>query len=68
MKTITFIYRGGVERGTGKPGYAWFDGYSENTADGHPVYPWMTKVECRDLARSRSAKAVFQVPAGRITK
>lgn len=63
MKTITFIYRGGVERGTGKPGYAWHDGYSENTDDGHPTYPWMTKSECRAVAKEQGAKAVFENPA-----
>lgn len=59
MKTITYFYRGGVERGTGK-GYQWRNGYSENSADGSVVYPWMTRRECEADARTRGAVAKFE--------
>lgn len=65
MKTITYIYRGGVERGTGS-GYVWHDGYSPNSDDGHMTAPWMTKRECQSDAKQRGAIAIFEVPVGRL--
>lgn len=68
MKTIiVYHYRGGVERGTGN-GYAWRDGYSENSAEGWPTYPWMTARECQEDARKRGAIAKFEVERGRLPK
>ncbi len=64
-KTITYYYRGGVERGNGRS-YDWHDGYSENSPEGLPLYPLMTWRECRHEAKSRGAVAVFErevVPA-----
>jgi len=63
MKTIqiNYIYRGEVERGTGGPGYRWHPGYSEDSEDGKPLYPWMTIAECRQDAKARGAKAAFLV-------
>jgi len=57
VKTITYFYRGGVERGTGN-GYEWRNGYSE-TVEGSILYPWMTRRECQEDARRRGAKAEF---------
>lgn len=61
MKTPEILYhiRGQVERGNGRGGYLWFSGYSETTADGSILYPWMTAAECRDQARSQGAVARF---------
>lgn len=61
MKTIQYFYRGEVERGTGEPGYRWHPGYSANSEDGKPLYPWMTIAECRAEAKSRSFKPQFLV-------
>jgi hypothetical protein len=66
MNEIVYTYRGGVERGTGEPGYRWRDGYSESTADGHATFPWMTKRECQNDARTRGAVARFFVPSDRV--
>jgi len=58
-KTIVYYFRGNVERGTGKPiPYRWHAGYSENSADGSVLYPWMTYTECLADARKRGARAV----------
>lgn len=56
---MTFYYRGMIERGNGKPGYDWHNGYSENGADGSPLYPWQTRRECQAEARSNGANARF---------
>lgn len=58
-KTMTFYYRGRVERGTGGPGYAWREGYSENGPNGEQTQPWNTYRECQAIARSVGARAVF---------
>jgi hypothetical protein len=57
-KTLTFYYRGDIERGTGN-GYAWRRGYSINSDDGLVIYPWNTKQECQAEAKRKGAKAVF---------
>lgn len=59
MNTITYIYRGQVERGDGKPGYDWHAAYSETSPEGQVLYPWMTHAECLADAKSRHARAVF---------
>lgn len=56
---ITFYYRGMIERGNGKPGYDWHEGWSENSESGQILFGWMTKRECQKEARDRGAKAVF---------
>lgn len=58
--TIVYKYRGQIERGTGRPGYAWRDGYSPDDNQGRPTYPWLTYRECQANARAQGAKAVFQ--------
>lgn len=60
MKTIVYHHRGQVERGNGKSGYDWHDGYSENAEDGSATFPWMTKAECRQDAKAQGAKAAFE--------
>lgn len=62
MNLIVYYYRGQVERGTGKPGYRWHNGYSENSADGSPLHPWLTAQECKDDARRRGARAKLAIP------
>jgi hypothetical protein len=51
---IRYIYRGGIERSR------WCDGYSETTAEGGVLFPWMTKPECRADAAKRGCRAVFE--------
>ena len=60
-KTITYTYRGGVERG---PRYDWHDGYSETGPNGEVYFPWMTRSECQRDARSQGAQAIFYTPPG----
>lgn len=55
---LHFYYRGDVERGNGK-GYSWQAGYSQNSEDGKPLYPWSTRAECLQEARLQNAQAVF---------
>lgn len=56
--TFTYYYRGHIERWRAL-GYAWMEGYSENGESGGPLYPWMTKKECREEAKARGGRAVF---------
>lgn len=55
-KTITYYYRGQIERGKN---YRWCEGYSENGETGRPLYPWSTKRECQREAKALGCKAVF---------
>jgi hypothetical protein len=57
MKTITYIYRGQIERGAD---YHWCNGFSPDSEDGLPTYPWMTKRECQTDAKANGAKAAFR--------
>ena len=57
---MRFFYRGEVERGNGN-GYSWHPGYSENSEDNKPLYPWMTIAECRQQAKLAGAKPQFLV-------
>lgn len=57
-KTITYYYRGQIERGTGR-GYEWRNGYSEDSEDGLPLYPWSTRRECQSAAKRQGVLAVF---------
>ena len=59
MQTITYTFRGRVERGNGQPGYDWRDGYSETTAEGKVSFPWMTRGECQKDAKARGCTAKF---------
>jgi hypothetical protein len=58
-KIITYFYRGQIERGTGN-GYEWRNGYSADSADGLPTYPWLTRRECQHDARTQGAIARFE--------
>ena len=61
-KTITYYYRGDVERGRRRRGvffYAWQRGYSATGPSGGVLCPWMTKQECLADARKQGARARF---------
>jgi hypothetical protein len=53
---IVYTYRGGIERGVGR---RYVDGYSPTTTEGHIIYPWMTKAECRKDAKLLGFRALF---------
>lgn len=59
--TIVYTYRGSIERAT-RRGYAWRDGFSETSAEGRPLYPWLTRAECMADAKARGARAAFVRP------
>ncbi len=59
MKTITYTYRGQVERGMGNH-YEWRDGFSETSPEGHPFYPWLTHKEALHDAKCQGAVAAFE--------
>ncbi len=56
---IVFTFRGNIERGR-RGSYVWKRGYSETLSEGRVSYPWMTMTECRAVAKSRGATAVFE--------
>jgi hypothetical protein len=56
MKTITYYYRGQIERGKN---YKRVDGYSANSIDGLTEYPWLSYRESQRYAKSRGCKALF---------
>lgn len=56
---VKYHYRGRVERPNKKMGFVWHDGYSENSEEGLPCYPWRTKEEVRKEARAANHVAVF---------
>ena len=51
-----YHYRGPIERG---PNYAWREGYSAESESGGLLYPWNTRLECRQEAKAEGFKAVF---------
>jgi hypothetical protein len=55
---IAFYYRGMIERPS-KRGYRWHYGYSANSDDGNPLYPWNTKAECKAYAKAQGKQASF---------
>ena len=57
---IVYHYRGQIEVGTGEPGYRWTNGYSEDSAEGLPTYPWQTSRQCQADAKARNAQATFR--------
>lgn len=58
--SITYYYRGDIERWDSKRrSYVWKRGYSERGSSGGPLYPWLTKSECKDDARSQGQRAEF---------
>jgi hypothetical protein len=61
-KTITYHYRGMIERGNGKPGYSWREGYSAEGPNGEVTYPWLTYRECQRDAKAEGCRAVFKRP------
>ena len=59
MKYHDYHFRGNVERGNGKPGYDWKEGFSMYGANGGVLYPWLTKREAQAEAKAAGAKARF---------
>jgi len=55
-RTITYYYRGMIERGAN---YDWKEGYSAQSENDRPLYPWSTKRECQHEAKLQGARAVF---------
>jgi hypothetical protein len=55
-KTITYYYRGLIERGAN---YDWREGFSADSAEGRTLYPWNTKRECQAEAKQQGARAIF---------
>ena len=53
VRYIAYYYRGLIERGS------WKEGFSSDSSLGNPLYPWMTKAECRADAKEQGCKAVF---------
>lgn len=61
MVTVTYVYRGRIERwSASRRSYVWRRGYSATGESGGPLYPWSTKAECRAEARRDGATAVFE--------
>ena len=57
---IVYYYRGNVERWSmSSRGNPWRRGYSANSKDGFPLYPWSTKRECQSEAKKLGLRAVF---------
>jgi hypothetical protein len=59
--TITYTYRGLIERPASNGRLCWSPGYSETGQSGEVVYPWMQRRECQQDAKQRGAKAAFQL-------
>ena len=55
---IRYYLRGRVEVLSGGR-YRAAQGYSEQTPDGRPLYPWLTKKECKQAADAIGCRAVF---------
>jgi len=58
VKRISYYYRGMIEHGTGC-GYRWVEGWSAQSSNNLPLYPWMTKRQCQQDAKRQGARAVF---------
>jgi hypothetical protein len=58
-KRIAYYYRGMIERTRRGGRCCWYEGFSANGEHGGPLYPWMTKTECRANAKSQKSTAVF---------
>jgi hypothetical protein len=68
-----YVYRGQIERGAAtarnpRPGYRWYDGYSQTSPTGAVEYPWMTYRECLAHAKSRGKVARFDRTRARVQK
>ena len=53
-ETIVFHYRGLIESRSG-----WIRGYSETTATGAIIYPWLGKRGCYAMATGQGKRAIF---------
>jgi hypothetical protein len=60
-KVVVYVHRGTVERyRNGRCGI--YEAYSETSAQGGTLYPWMTYRECQADARARGVVARFSKP------
>lgn len=58
-----------VERGTGKPGYRWVQGYNEISPDnGARLFPSVTRSEAQSYCRLSGERAVFCDSDDEVTK
>lgn len=57
-RRISYYYRGQIERGANS-NYRWIEGWSAQSDDNLPLYPWITKRECQQEAKQQGARAVF---------
>lgn len=58
--TITYKYRGMIERGSLNSRYRWIEGYSADGPEGGILYSWMSYRECQRDAKMQGCKAVFE--------
>ncbi len=57
---ILFVRGDLIERGNGKPGYDWKQGYNEmNPDNGCLIFPGMTRREAQTYAKAQGKKAKF---------
>ncbi len=56
----SYIYCGLIERGNGKPGYDWREGYSAEGPHGEVAFPWQTYRECQREAKADGCVARFK--------
>ena len=56
LKEVNYYYRGLVESGKN---YRWIPGYSPNSENGNPLYPWIGMRACQKEAKANNQKAVF---------
>lgn len=56
---MKFYYRGLIERFSMRTRGYWIEGYSANSKDGLPLYPWMGKRDCQKEAKAKGCRAVF---------
>lgn len=55
-----YFYRGQVQRWSSRfKRYTWLDGYSPNSPDGNPIYPWVTGDEARQEGKQGGFRPKF---------
>lgn len=60
MTIRIFVRSHMIERGTGKPGYRWLQGYNEVCPDtGHKIFPCLTRREAQAAAKADGERAIF---------
>ena len=56
---ILFVRGDLIERGNGKPGYDWKQGYNEMNSEGFLTFPGVTRREAQAYAKAQGKKAKF---------